>query len=138
MIIRRFPDKLTIRTELPDLAMQATWQLFSFSRTEIWFIRIPGLAGSFRIWSDGTRQTMPHVDSQAGLISFNPTKYPSLAQVREWLPEYEQLWGAVEAEGAEEAPTIEGKFKARDPAHDCNEGRMGWISTAGRAAIEAP
>lgn len=36
----------------------------------------------------------------AGEIAFVPGEYPSLAQAREWLPEYGDLWDAITAETA--------------------------------------
>lgn len=47
-------------------------------------------------------------DWPRGEIAFTPGAYPSLAQVREWLPQYADLWDAIAAELAADltaAPT---------------------------------
>lgn len=35
---------------------------------------------------------------RSGHIAFGPDPYPTLTQVRSWVPEYRSLWDAVEAE----------------------------------------
>lgn len=77
---------------------RAAWRLRG-AEVGVMFIEDPGSNRPAMRWPD---TPMPAVDP--GHIAFGPARYPTLAEVREILPEYAALWDAV-AEDHREALT---------------------------------
>lgn len=79
---------------------RAAWR-FNGAEPAVMFVEDPSSDRPAMRWPD---EPMPAVDP--GHIAFDPAAYPSLAKVREILPEYATLWEAV-AEDYREALTPE-------------------------------
>ncbi|WP_194820537.1 hypothetical protein [Nocardia sp. XZ_19_385] len=83
------------QTDVGD--MQVTWDVRD-GVPRIMFIDDPSAGRPARRWVDGIADS-PMPGRPAGRLAFGPATYPTLAQVIEWLPGYEEtLWEAVRSQ----------------------------------------
>lgn len=91
MLVSKTSDREIRRTDLGN--MKATWEIRNSVPRVMFLVDHTSGKPAYR-WPD-----FPMASCPTGHISFDPEEYPTLAQVIQWLPQYEAtLWEHIRTE----------------------------------------